>query len=358
MLVVMGRPATREQVEHVIAEIERHGAQAHPIPGDTRVAIGVTNHHGRISRDHLQALPGVSTIVPITRPFKLASREARQGRTVIHVGDVRIGGDEVVVMAGPCAIETLEQAMTVAKAVRQAGARIFRGGAYKPRTSPYSFQGLGEPGLKILAEVKRETGLVTISEAVDKESLELVAEHCDIIQIGARNMQNFSLLKHAGRSRKPVMLKRGMSATIEEWLLAAEYIMMEGNHQVMLCERGVRTFAQHTRNTLDLSSVPTVRWISHLPVIVDPSHGTGRREKVTPLSRAAVAVGADGIMVEVHHQPAVALSDGEQALTPDMFDQLMWELSIIVQALGRKIEGPAAGYELRRGLGVTGVMSG
>jgi len=357
MLVVMGQPATREQIEHVIAEIERHGAQAHSIPGDSRVAIGVTNHHGRISRDQLQALPGVSTIVPITRPFKLASRETRQARTVIQIGDVRIGGDEVVVIAGPCAIESADQAMTIAHAVRQAGARIYRGGAYKPRTSPYSFQGLGRPGLEILARVRRETGLVTISEAVDNESLDLVAEYCDIVQIGARNMQNFSLLTHAGRTRKPVMLKRGMSATIEEWLLAAEYIMMEGNHQVILCERGVRTFAQHTRNTLDLSAVPTVRWISHLPVVVDPSHGTGRREKVTPLARAGVAVGADGIMVEVHHKPEEALSDGEQALTPEMFDQLMWELGIIVQALGRKIEGPAVGYQLRRGLGVTGVFS-
>jgi 3-deoxy-7-phosphoheptulonate synthase len=353
----MGRPATQDQIQHVINEVQRHGAQAHSIPGDSRVAIGITNHLGKITKDHLMALPGVSTVIPITRPFKLASRETRQARTVIDIGGVKIGGDEVVVMAGPCAVESLEQAMIIGQAVRQAGAKIYRAGAYKPRTSPYSFQGLGLPGLQILAQVKRELGLITISEAIDNESMDLVEEHCDIIQIGARNMQNFSLLKHAGKTRKPVMLKRGLAATIEEWLMAAEYIMMEGNHRVILCERGVRTFAQHTRNTLDLSSVPTVRWISHLPIIVDPSHGTGRREKVTPLARAAVAVGCDGIMVEVHHKPEEALSDGEQALVPEQFDQLMWELGIIVQALGRKIEGPAEGYELRRGLGVTGVMS-
>ena len=357
MLVVMGRPATPEQIQFVLDEVRRRGAQAHPIPGDSRVAIGVTHHLGVIAKEQLLALPGVSTVIPISHPFKLASREARQGRTVIQVDGVTIGGEEVVMMAGPCAIESPDQAMTIARAVRQAGAKIYRGGAYKPRTSPYSFQGLGEPGLKIMADVKRETGLVTISEAVDERSCDLVAKYCDIIQIGARNMQNFTLLTHVGRAQKPVMLKRGMAATIEEWLLAAEYILMEGNHQVILCERGVRTFAQHTRNTLDLSVVPTVRWISHLPLVVDPSHGTGRREKVTPLARAGVAVGADGIMVEVHHRPAEALSDGEQSLTPEMFDQLMWELGIIVQAVGRKLEGPIKGYELRRGNGVSGLAA-
>jgi 3-deoxy-7-phosphoheptulonate synthase len=353
----MGRPATPKQIQFVVDEVQRLGAQAHVIPGDSRTSIGVTGHQGRIEKDFLKQLPGVSTIIPITRPYKLVSRETRQQRTAIHIDDVVIGGDEVVVMAGPCSIESSEQAMTIAHSVHQAGAKLFRGGAFKPRTSPYSFQGMGEPGLKIMSDVKRETGLVTITEAIDKESCDLVAKYCDVIQIGARNMQNFSLLTHAGRSGKPVMLKRGLAATIEEWLMAAEYILKEGNHQVMLCERGVRTFAQHTRNTLDLSAVPTVRWISHLPIIVDPSHGTGRREKVTPLSRAAVAVGADGIIVEVHHKPEEALSDGDQSLLPDQFDQLMWELGIIVQALGRKIEGPADGHELRRVSGMGGMVS-
>ncbi len=357
MLVVMGRPATDAQVQHVVDEVEKHGATAHVIPSDSRVAIGVTNHRGKLEREHLKQLPGVSTIIPITRPYKLVSRESRQARTIIDVDGVKIGGEEVVVMAGPCSVESPDQAMEVARAVKQAGAKIYRGGAFKPRTSPYSFQGLGEEGLEILKQVKKETGLITISEAIDKESMDMVAEACDIIQIGARNMQNFSLLKHAGRKKNPVMLKRGMAATIEEWLMAAEYILNEGNHQVMLCERGVRTFAQHTRNTLDLSAVPTLRWVSHLPIIVDPSHGTGRREKVTPLGRAAVAVGADGIIVEVHNRPEEALSDGDQALTPPMFDQMMWEFGIIVQALGRKLEGPADGYQLKRTLDITGVLS-
>jgi len=357
MLVVMGRPATQEQIQYVVDEVQRLGGTAHLVPGDTRTAIGVTGHQGRITKEHLRSLPGVSTIIPISRPYKLVSREARQARTVIQVDDVRIGAEEVVVMAGPCSVESYDQAMTIAHAVKQAGATIYRGGAFKPRTSPYSFQGLGEEGLKIMAEVKRETGLVTISEAIDRESLDLVEKYVDIIQIGARNMQNFSLLKHAGRSHKPVLLKRGMCATIEEWLMAAEYILKEGNHRVMLCERGVRTFAQHTRNTLDLSSVPTVRWISHLPIVVDPSHGTGRREKVTPLGRAAVAVGCDAITVEVHHRPEEALSDGDQALTPDLFDQMMWELGIIVQALGRKIHGPIDGHTLKHSSDITGVLT-
>jgi 3-deoxy-7-phosphoheptulonate synthase len=279
--------------------------------------------------------------IPVSKPYKLVSRDLKPENTVVRIptpsGEVSFGGKAVGIVAGPCAVESREQAFTIAERIRAAGARLFRGGAYKPRTSPYSFQGLGEAGLKILAEVRDKFGLGVITEAIDNESLDLVEKYADVIQIGARNMQNFSLLKRAGRARKPVLLKRGMSATLDELLMAAEYVMSEGNYNVILCERGVRTFADHTRNTLDLSVVPAVQRLSHLPIVVDPSHGTGRRNKVLPLSRAAIAVGADGILVEVHHDPAHALSDGPQSILPEEFDQLMRESRDIAAVLGRTL---------------------
>ena len=286
-------------------------------------------------------MPGVVECIAVSKPYKLVSRDLKPENTVVRIptpaGEVTFGGKAVGMVAGPCAIETREQAFTIAEAVRASGARLFRGGAYKPRTSPYSFQGMGEEGLKILAEVRDKFGLGVITEAIDNESLDLVEKYADVIQIGARNMQNFSLLKRAGRARKPVLLKRGMSATLDELLMAAEYIMSEGNYNVILCERGVRTFTDHTRNTLDLSVVPAVQRLSHLPIVVDPSHGTGRRNKVLPLSRAAVAVGADGILVEVHHDPARALSDGPQSILPEEFSQLMREARDIAAVLGRTL---------------------
>ena len=285
-------------------------------------------------------MPGVQEVIRVTKPYKLVSRDIKPDNTVVRFAgtDATIGGPSLAIIAGPCGIESREQAFAVAERVARAGAQFFRGGAYKPRTSPYSFQGLGEKGLQIMAEVREAFGLRIVTEAVDNESLELVDEYADIIQIGARNMQNFSLLKRAGRARKPVLLKRGMSATLEELLMAAEYIMSEGNYNVILCERGVRTFADHTRNTLDLSLIPAVQRLSHLPIVVDPSHGTGKRNKVTPMSRAAVAVGADGLIVEVHHQPDKALSDGMQSLYPDQFDELMAQVRQIAPVVGRSVE--------------------
>jgi 3-deoxy-7-phosphoheptulonate synthase len=282
-------------------------------------------------------MPGVVELIHVTHPYKLVSREWKPDNTEIKVGDVVVGGREVVVMAGPCAVETEEQTLRIAEKVRTAGAQLFRGGAFKPRTSPYSFHGLGLKGLKILAKARDYTGMPIVTEAIDAESLEMVEEYADIIQLGARNMQNFSLLRVAGRARKPVLLKRGMSATLDEFFLAAEYIMAEGNYQVILCERGIRTFADHTRNTLDLSIVPAVKRISHLPIIVDPSHGTGKRHKVAPMSRAAVAVGADGLIIEVHDQPEVALSDGPQALLPQAFEDLMNDLRLLAPVLQRTL---------------------
>jgi 3-deoxy-7-phosphoheptulonate synthase len=306
-----------------------------------RTAIGITGNRGPVEATSLEALPGVVECVPVSKPYKLVARELREDSTIVDLGDgVRIGGPEIAVIAGPCAIESHEQAFTIAAAVRAAGARLFRGGAYKPRTSPYSFQGLGEEGLRILAEVRAEFGLKIVTEAVDHETLALVEEYGDVIQIGARNMQNFSLLKRAGKSSRPVLLKRGISATLDEFLMAAEYILSEGNYNVILCERGVRTFVDHTRNTLDLSVIPAVQRLSHLPIIADPSHGTGRREKVLPLSRAAIAVGADGLIVEVHHKPEEALSDGNQSILPAELRELMGEISQIAAVLGRRVELP------------------
>ena len=344
MLVVMQAQATEEQVRAVCQKIEALGYRAHSMPGAQRTAIGITGNKGEVESGTLEEMPGVQEVIRVSKPYKLVSRDTKPDNTVIKFPNSRatIGGPDLAIIAGPCGIETRDQAFKIAERVARAGAQFFRGGAYKPRTSPYSFQGLGEEGLKIMAEIRDRLGLLIVTEAVDYESLDLVDQYADVIQIGARNMQNFSLLKRAGRARKPVLLKRGLSATLEEFLMAAEYIMSEGNYNIVLCERGVRTFADHTRNTLDLSIVPAVQRLSHLPIIVDPSHGTGKRNKVTPLSRAAVAVGADGLMVEVHHDPDRALSDGMQSLFPDQFDALMAQVRQIAAVVGRSV--PAANH--------------
>src|SRR5437867_3924328 len=343
MLVVMQAHASAEDIRRVCDKIESLGYRAHSIPGAERTAIGITGNKGEVEPGTLDEMPGVQEVIRVTKPYKLVSRDMKADNTVIRFAgtDATIGGPGLAIVAGPCAIESREQAFAVAERVHRAGAQFFRGGAYKPRTSPYSFQGLGEDGLRIMAEIRHQFGMKIITEAIDHESLDLVEEYADVIQIGARNMQNFSLLKRAGRAKKPVLLKRGMSATLEEFLMAAEYVMSEGNYNVILCERGVRTFADHTRNTLDLSVVPAVQRVSHLPILVDPSHGTGKRNKVTPLSRAAVAVGADGLMVEVHHQPDRALSDGMQSLYPEQFNELMTQVRQIASVVGRTV--PAIG---------------
>jgi 3-deoxy-7-phosphoheptulonate synthase len=345
MLVVMQAHATEEQVRAVCQKIEELGYRAHALPGAQRTAIGITGNKGEVEPGTLEELPGVQELIRVSKPYKLVSRDVKEENTVISFPgtDATLGGRGLAIIAGPCAIESRAQAFGVAERVSRAGAQFFRGGAYKPRTSPYSFQGLGEEALRIMAEIRDRFGLKIVTEAIDHESLELVAEYADVIQIGARNMQNFSLLKRAGRCKKPVLVKRGMSATLEEFLMAAEYVMSEGNYNVILCERGVRTFADHTRNTLDLSIVPAVQRLSHLPIVVDPSHGTGKRNKVTPLSRAAVAVGADGLIVEVHTEPDKALSDGMQSLYPDQFDELMTQIRQIAPVLGRTI--PAIGAQ-------------
>ncbi len=341
MLVVMQSHATEEQVRAVCQRIESLGLKAHPIPGAARTAIGITGNDGAIDLGVLESLPGVIECIPVSKPYKLVSRDAKEEDTVLRIptprGDVLVGGGNVAMVAGPCAVETEEQCMAIAEQVAKSGCRLFRGGAYKPRTSPYSFQGLGEPGLVILSKVREKHGFGIITEAVDNESLDLVEEYADVIQIGARNMQNFSLLKRAGRAKKPVLLKRGMSATLDEFLMAAEYILSEGNYNVMLCERGVRTFSDFSRNTLDLAVVPAVKKRSHLPILVDPSHGTGKRHKVLPLSLAAVAVGADGLLVEVHHEPEKALSDGVQSILPEEFAQLSIEVRQIAEVLHRHV---------------------
>jgi 3-deoxy-7-phosphoheptulonate synthase len=337
MLIVMDAAATAEEVRRVVGIIETLGLQAHPIPGAQRTAIGITGNKGTVDRGAFENLPGVSEVIPVSAPYKLVSREAKRENTVVSVGGVPVGGTRLAVVAGPCAIESEAQALEIGRRVKEAGASLYRGGAYKPRTSPYSFQGLGAEGLRILSRVRAETGLPTITEVLDTETVDLVAEHADCLQVGARNMQNFSLLKRLGRLRKPVLLKRGLSATLEELLLSAEYLLAEGNYEVILCERGVRTFADHTRNTLDLSSIPYVHRISHLPILVDPSHGTGKRSKVLPLSRAAVAVGADGLLIEVHHQPELALSDGPQAILPEMFRELVDEIRRVAPVVGRTV---------------------
>jgi 3-deoxy-7-phosphoheptulonate synthase len=341
MLVVMQSHATPEQIRAVCTTIESLGLKAHPIPGAGRTAIGITGNDGTQNLGILESLPGVVECIPVTKPYKLVSRDVKADDTIVTIstpsGEVKIGGPHVAMIAGPCAVETEEQCMAVAAQLKPTGIHLFRGGAYKPRTSPYSFQGHGEAGLKILANVRKQFGFGIVTEAIDNESLDLVEEYADVIQIGARNMQNFSLLKRAGRAKKPVLLKRGMSATLDEFLMAAEYVMSEGNYRVILCERGVRTFSDFSRNTLDLAVVPAVKKRSHLPILVDPSHGTGKRHKVLPLSRAAIAVGADGLLVEVHHAPEKALSDGMQSLTPDEFAHLLKEVQQIATVLKRTI---------------------
>ena len=341
MLVVMGAAATEQQVRAVCERIEALGLKAHPIPGSLRTAIGITGNKDSLDLGVLEAMPGVVECIPVSKPYKLVSRDVKTEDTVLAIatpaGDVLVGGGNIAMVAGPCAVETEEQCFAIAERVAPTGVKLFRGGAYKPRTSPYSFQGHGEDGLKILANVRKKFGFGIITEAVDNESLDLVEEYADVIQIGARSMQNFSLLKRAGKAKKPVLLKRGMSATLDEFLMAAEYILSEGNYRVMLCERGVRTFSDFSRNTLDLAVVPAVQRRSHLPILVDPSHGTGKRSKVLPLSRAAVAVGADGLLVEVHHEPDKAWSDGVQSILPEEFATLMSEVRQIAGVLHRLV---------------------
>lgn len=341
MLVVMHAHATEEQVRAVCQRIESLGYKALPVPGAGRTAVCITGNQGVVDVGSLESMAGVAECIPVSKPYKLVSRDVKEESSVVRIptpsGEVAFGDSTLAVVGGPCAVETREQAFAIAKGIKAAGARLFRGGAYKPRTSPYSFQGLGAPGLEILKDVREEFGLGIVTEAIDNESLDLVERYADVIQIGARNMQNFSLLKRAGRSKKPVLLKRGMSATLDEFLMAAEYVMSEGNYNVILCERGVRTFSDFTRNTLDLSIIPAVQRRSHLPIVVDPSHGTGKRHKVLPLSRAAVAVGADGLLVEVHHDPDRALSDGMQSILPDEFAQLIIEAREIASVLHRTV---------------------
>jgi 3-deoxy-7-phosphoheptulonate synthase len=346
MLVVMKAQATPEQIQAVCEHIEQLGFRPHPLPGAQRTAIGITGNQGEVDRGNLESLPGVAEVIRVSKAYKLASRDVKEEDTVIQFPgtDATIGGGDLSVVAGPCSIENREQAFTIAAELAAAGTQFFRGGAFKPRTSPYAFQGLGLEALKIMAEIREKFGMRIITEALDAESLDLVAEWADVIQIGARNMQNFSLLKKAGHVRKPVLIKRGMSATLEEFLMAAEYVMSEGNYQVILCERGVRTFADHARNTLDLSIVPALQRVSHLPILIDPSHGTGRRDSVVPMARAAVACGADGVMVEVHNHPEIALSDGPQSIYPAQFTAMMNELEQIA---------PVVGQRLPRGIRVT-----
>ncbi len=341
MLIVMQSHASDAQVRAVCDKIESLGLKAHPIPGVGRTAIGITGNSGAIDLGVLESMPGVIDCIPVTKPYKLVSRDVKEEDSILTIptpsGEVKVGGPHIAMVAGPCAVETEEQCLTVAQQLKSTGIHLFRGGAYKPRTSPYSFQGLGLEGLKILSNVRKQFGFGIVTEAIDNESLDLVEEYADVIQIGARNMQNFSLLKRAGRAKKPVLLKRGMSATLDEFLMAAEYILSEGNYNVMLCERGVRTFSDFSRNTLDLAVVPAVKKRSHLPILVDPSHGTGKRHKVLPLSRAAVAVGADGLLVEVHHNPESALSDGIQSILPLEFSNLIHEVQQIAQVLNRHL---------------------
>jgi len=335
MLIVMKPRATAHEIDAVVDLITEIGLRAHPMPGATRTAIGITGNEGPIDGRRFENLPGVAEVIRVTKPYKLVTLDLRPDKTVVRVGDATIGGSELAIIAGPCAIESREQAFAVAKTVQKSGARFFRGGVWKPRTSPYTFQGLGDKAWQILTKIRDTFGVKIVTEAVEESHVDLIEKYGDVIQIGARNMQNFSLLKRAGRSKVPVLLKRGMAATLEEWLLAAEYIMAEGNYNVILCERGVRTFAQHTRNTLDLAAVPAIRRISHLPVIMDPSHGTGTAYMVTPLARAGIAVGADGLMIEVHNRPELALSDSAQALTPAEYAQLIEEVHAIRNVMVR-----------------------
>ncbi len=338
MLIVMRHDASEEDVGTVVSVIRDMGYDARPIPGRQRTAVGLIGNDGRVDAARIEGLHGVREVIPVTKPYKQVSREWRQDDTVITLSNgTRIGGEDVVLMAGPCAVESESQILDVAHVLRDMGATVLRGGAFKPRTSPYSFQGLGVEGLELLARAREATGMAIVTEAIDLETAELVADYADIVQIGARNMQNYPLLRKAGRLARPILLKRGMSATITELLLAAEYVLSEGNDQVILCERGVRSFDTHTRNLLDLTAIPVIQSLSHLPVIADPSHGTGIRAKVTPMARAAVAAGADGLMVEVHPDPTRALSDGVQSLYPDQFGHLVDQIRVIARALDRDL---------------------
>ena len=333
MLIVMKQSATREDVERVVKIIETLGFRGHSMPGENRTAIGITGNSGAVDPAHFENLPGVAEAIRVTKPYKLISKNVRPEGSVVQVGNAFIGGGELAMIAGPCAVESEKQVFEVAQTVASSGAKFFRGGAYKPRTSPYAFQGMGEDGLKILAEVRNQFGMNIVTEAMDEAGVDMVEKYGDCIQIGARNMQNFSLLKYVGKTRKAVLLKRGMSATLEEFMLAAEYIMAEGNYNVILCERGIRTFGNHARNTLDLSIIPAVQRITHLPILVDPSHGTGHNYMVEPMARAAVAAGADGLIIEVHPNPETALCDGAQALTTKQFLEINRKLTILHAAL-------------------------
>lgn len=334
MIIVMKASASMKQTSHVLKVIEDHGFKPHLSKGEETTIIGVIGDERKLDAANFATLPGVERVIPILKPFKLASRDFKPKDTIVHVGSVAIGGGHFTVMAGPCAVESQEQVTETARRVKEAGAVILRGGAFKPRTSPYSFQGLGKKGLEILAEAKRATGLAVVTEVMSVEDVPLVAEYADILQIGARNMQNFNLLDAAGRQPKPVLLKRGMMSTIEELLLSAEYILSRGNPNVILCERGIRTFEKYTRNTLDIAAVPVIKKLSHLPIIIDPSHAVGVRDYVAPLARAAVAAGADGIIVEVHPEPEKALCDGQESLTPQEFEALMRDIRPIAKAVG------------------------
>ena len=336
MVVVMQERATEAQIEHVVRRLVEMGMDVHRSTGVTRTVLGAVGS-GHPDPGIIEMMEGVHEVVRISSPYKLASRTYKSDDTVVTVGDLRIGGDEVIVMAGPCSAETESQVRTTAAAVRRAGAKIFRGGAFKPRSSPYSFQGLGEEGLRLLHDAAKAEGMALISEVMDISQIPLIDKYCDIFQVGARNMQNFTLLRELGHARRPVLLKRGISATIEEWLLSAEYVLSGGNTDVILCERGIRTFETATRNTFDISAIPVVKKLSHLPVVADPSHGAGRRDMVAPMARAAVAAGADGLIIEVHCDPDHALSDGAQSMFPSQFDRLMAELRIIAPAIGRSI---------------------
>ncbi len=337
MVIMMEKKASEKKIEAIIKKLDELGYAVHRSTGVDHTLLGVIGNTLKLDPRDLTVLPGVADAYRISAPYKFVSREFRKKNTVVKIKDVNIGGDEVIVMAGPCAIESREQTMIIAEHAARSGAKVLRGGAFKPRTSPYSFQGMGEEGLKIMREAADKFNLLVITEAMDKDQLPLICEYADIIQIGARNMQNFTLMRALGEINKPVFLKRGISATIEEWLMSAEYIVSGGNKEIILCERGIRTFEKYTRNTLDLSSIPVVQKLSHLPIIVDPSHGTGLRDKVLPMARAAVAAGADGIMVEVHHDPENALSDGAQSLYPNQFDELMDQIRVIAKVIGRRI---------------------
>jgi 3-deoxy-7-phosphoheptulonate synthase len=344
MLVVMQHDATANDVDRVVSIIKEMGYEARPMPGAQRTAVGLVGNDGRVDASRIEALPGVAQIIHVTQPYKQVSREWKNENTVVTIAPgVSVGGDNVIVIGGPCSVESEEQILSAARIVKAAGGTALRGGAFKPRSSPYSFQGMGKKGLALLAKAKKETGLPIVTEAMDAEGADLVAEVADCIQIGARNMQNYSLLKKVGRLKKPVLLKRGMAATINDLLLSAEYILAEGNESVILCERGVRSFDPAARNMLDLTAIPIVHRLSHLPIIADPSHGTGLRDKVIPMARAAVAAGADGVIIEMHPEPDRALSDGAQSLYPDQFTQLVGELRAVATAIGRSITSPKTG---------------